>query len=289
MEREAEIVSVARGGVPKKTLGEALRKYSAEVSPTKKGERWEQIRIKAFLESLMPKLQKKLLEDVTTPLLAEWRDARLKDVSPGTVRRELNLLGSVLEMCRREWHWLHDNPLRDVRKPTSPAARRRGVSEREIERITLALGYEPCKPVATMSQQVAVAFLLSVETAMRQGEILALAPGRVDLARRFVTLEKTKNGDERQVPLSSAAVALLASVNCQFDVKAGSADALFRRGRDAAGFHGVHFHDARSEGLTRLSKKFDVLSLARIVGHRDLKSLMIYYNETAEDMAKKLD
>ena len=32
-----------------------------------------------------------------------------------------------------------------------------------------------------------------------------------------------------------------------------------------------------------------VLDLARMVGHRDLKQLQVYYNETAEEMAKLLD
>jgi len=31
-----------------------------------------------------------------------------------------------------------------------------------------------------------------------------------------------------------------------------------------------------------------VLDLARMVGHRDLRMLQIYYNESAEDMAAKL-
>lgn len=32
----------------------------------------------------------------------------------------------------------------------------------------------------------------------------------------------------------------------------------------------------------------ELLELARMVGHRDPRSLMIYYNETAEQLAKKL-
>lgn len=34
--------------------------------------------------------------------------------------------------------------------------------------------------------------------------------------------------------------------------------------------------------------KLDVLSLARMVGHKDLRQLQIYFNLSAEDMAKKL-
>ncbi len=37
-----------------------------------------------------------------------------------------------------------------------------------------------------------------------------------------------------------------------------------------------------------LARKLDVLPLARMVGHTDLKMLMTYYNESAEDLAKRL-
>ena len=50
----------------------------------------------------------------------------------------------------------------------------------------------------------------------------------------------------------------------------------------------LHFHDARHEGITRLAAVLSVLELARAVGHRDLRMLQTYYNESAEDIAKKL-
>lgn len=46
--------------------------------------------------------------------------------------------------------------------------------------------------------------------------------------------------------------------------------------------------EASHLAITRLTQKIDVLDLARMTGHRDLKKLMIYYNPTAEDIAKKL-
>ena len=50
----------------------------------------------------------------------------------------------------------------------------------------------------------------------------------------------------------------------------------------------LHFHDTRHEGITRLAAVLGVLELARAVGHRDLRMLQTYYNESAEDIAKKL-
>src|SRR5258708_32025089 len=46
--REAEIMAGARGELPRKYVSDALKKYAEEVSPNKKGKRWEIIRIKKF-------------------------------------------------------------------------------------------------------------------------------------------------------------------------------------------------------------------------------------------------
>ena len=51
----------------------------------------------------------------------------------------------------------------------------------------------------------------------------------------------------------------------------------------------LHFHDTRREALTRLSKVFDVMELARISGHRDLRVLQnVYYAPSVKDLADKL-
>ena len=74
-----------------------------------------------------------------------------------------------------------------------------------------------------------------------------------------------------------------------FCINSNSLDALFRKYRDKAGISGLHFHDTRHEAITRLAKKLNVLDLARMVGHKKLNQLMTYYNESAEELAKKLD
>jgi len=268
---------------PQNSLHDALIKYSKEVSPTKKGGRWEVLRLEAMAASM--ECAKRTISEVTTPDLVAWRDKRLKEVAPGTVRREMNLLASVFEQARREWHWIKVSPLKDVKRPSNPPARRRGVEQDEIDRICLALGYEDHLPVTTKSQEVAIAFLIGIETAMRAGEILQ-APGC--RKGRIVTLLDTKNGTARRVPLSTAACELLDKVKGGFTVDSASLDSLFRKAKKAAGITDLHFHDSRSEALTRLSKKLDVLELATMVGHSNLKSLLFYYSERTEKLADKL-
>ena len=49
-------------------------------------------------------------------------------------------------------------------------------------------------------------FELALESAMRLREMYTLSKDQVSLPQRTVFLEKTKNGDKRQVPLTSVAV-----------------------------------------------------------------------------------
>jgi integrase len=116
-----------------------------------------------------------------------------------------------------------------------------------------------------------------------------------DVAGRVATLIETKNGTKRKVPLSPRAVALLELLpppkenGTVFGLTAKSLDALFRKAKTRAAIDDATFHDTRHLAITRLAKKLNVLDLARMVGHRDLKQLQVYYNETAEEMAKRLD
>lgn len=270
------------------TLAEALTRYGSEVSTKKRGERWELLRINVWQRLHFAHMK---LCDITTPMIAEWRDERLKKVQNSTVNREMNLLTSIFEQAKREWHWISNNPVRDVSRPPQPKHRDRIFTDDEITRICAALGY-PCKQILLKQHIIAVAFLFAIETAMRREEITGLEWDRLDLVNRVATLPITKNGDARKVPLSTKAVDLLNGMKGfkkPFDVDKDVLTSLFRRACTIAGVDGVRFHDARHSGCTRLAKKLNHLELARMIGHRDLRSLQIYYNETAEELAKKLD
>lgn len=109
----------------------------------------------------------------------------------------------------------------------------------------------------------------------------------------FVHLPDTKNGTKRDVALSARAVELLQKLNPAeagrvFKGNKDSSDPIFRRAVKMAGINDLTFHDSRHTAITRLARKLDVLDLARMVGHRDPRSLMTYYNATAEDIAKRL-
>lgn len=286
---EGEWEGTRAGRLPKKTLKEALEKYALDVSPTKGGERWEKLRLAKYATL---DIAQKWLADVSQPDIAAWRDARLKQVAGSTVAREMNLWHSVFEQARKEWKWLHKNPMDDVSRPEKSPDRMRRCWPHEVEAILAKLGYTEDGPIRTQAALIGLAWLLAIETAMRAGEIRSLREETVFLEKSYVHLPKTKNGDARDVPLSPRAKALLSRVTPvegrYFPISAGSFDAQFRTARKKTTVTDLTFHDSRHEACTRLAKKIQVLDLARMIGHRDLKSLMIYYNPTAEEIAQQL-
>jgi integrase len=274
--------------IKNKTAADVFDRYAREVSPGKGGTRWELLRLAAFEADPVGKVP---LTELNASHIAQWRDRRLKSVKSSTVNREWNLMSAAFSVARKEWLWLRENPMQNVKRPKDPEPRDRRILNDEIDRICLALGFDGVGPVESVQQRCAVAFLFAIETAMRAGEICSL---RRDLVEgRVAHLPKTKNGTSRRVPLSTRAIELLGMLpdldeSC-FGLTARQLDVNFRKGRDRSGIENLVFHDTRHEATTRLAKVFSVLELARVTGHKDLKKLMIYFNETAENLAEQLD
>lgn len=274
------------------TVAELFDRYAREVSPDKGGWRWERIRLLALAKAFpMP------ATELDAAAMAQWRDRRLKQVSAATVNRELNLISAVLTRGIKEWRLpLPVNPVHNIQRPRQPANRRRRVSDEERAAIIKELGWSgETEPVDTYDW-IAWAFCMALETMMRQGEILRLTWRHVHLDGRFCHLPVTKNGDSRNVPLSAAAVALFRLLTPGepearvVPVSVGTFGAYFREAVRGACIEDLHFHDSRREALTRLAPRFgDPLTLGAASGHRDYRSLRVYFEPDPTELAKKLD
>ena len=267
------------------TFGEVMNRYASEVSPSKRGERWEIIRLKKLGTYDIAKIA---ISDLQPQDFAKWRDARLRDVSPGSVNREMVLMSAVMTVARKEWGLIDRNPLSDVRKPAKPPPRERLATKEELDALAISAGQD----LANATARAFHAFLFATETGMRAGEIVGLTWANVSIVDRIAHLPKTKNGTARSVPLSSEAVRLLEAlprVDPVFGLDSKQLDALWRKLRDRAAVSDLTFHDSRHMAITALAQKLDVLDLARMVGHRNVSQLLAYYNASAIDIAKKLD
>ncbi len=272
----------------KTTFGELITRYMAEVTPLMKSAPHDLIRLAALRRHPLCKLN---LVALTPARIAEFRDERLKQVSSGTVIRELAYISSILNHARREWGINTDNPVRMVRKPSSPQGRSRVVSNTELTRILDALTPRPTRRINPWMKSL-VEF--AVETAMRRGELLVLKWADVDLSNRVAHLPETKNGEGRYVPLSTRAIALLHDLprslcGYVFPVKPQTVAAAFMKASMRAELGDVRFHDLRHTAITRLAEKLpNVIELAAVSGHRSLTMLRRYYHPKATDLARKL-
>ena len=273
MEQEAKAKREKAGGGF--TLGDAVDKYSQEVSAKKDGQVWEDRRLKAMAEHFG---RDTLLTDIDAPQIAAWRDARLKAVSGSTVVREANLLRNLFTVARAEWRWCQHKPFDGVRLPPENQPRQAIWGWRQIRRVLRA------KRVGKTAEMQA-AFHIALRTGMRLGEVLA-APVAYDPATRVVVI-KTKTEAAARIPIGRIADRLLRRP--PFTVNANEGSVLFSKLCRELLIEGLTFHDARATALTHLAKKVDVLTLAKISRHKDLSLLSnVYYRPSASDIARKI-
>jgi integrase len=209
------------------TLGDLISRYLVEVTPSMKGAAEDTIRLKAIMRRPIARWS---MVNLSAARIAAYRDERLKEVSAGTVIRELAYLSAIINHARKEWGINIPNPILMVRKPPSPQARTRVLTDDEIAKLMLVL-----EPTGRKSHWTKPAVQLALATAMRRGELLALTWEHIDLVGRTAFLPDTKNGDARTVPLSSVAVQVLAALprhisGVVLPVKAFTLDAAFKDG-----------------------------------------------------------
>ena len=276
----------SRCDADKMLLSDALLRYAEEVSPTKRGHLDEVIRVNALKRAKMAAYS---MAKLSPAIVAGFRDERLRVVGAGAVIRDLSLLSSVINHARREWGVTVNNPCLLVKKPPTPAGRTRVLSAEEEGRLLDAV-----VPTGRRNPEMLPLVQLALQTAMRRGELLALRWEHIDLEAQTAYLPTSKNGHPRLVPLSSTAVAVLASMQRLaegqvFSIAAQTTAAAFTRATVRASIKGLRFHDLRHTATSRMADKLpNVIELAAVTGHRSIQMLKRYYHPNASALAKKL-
>jgi integrase len=272
----------------------ALERYRSSVSILKKGYVQEAYRIAQLSRSFLANIA---VDEITSVDIASYRDMRLSsknaktgtNISPATVRLELSLMSNIFDICRIEWGYCDSNPVSNVRKPKLPPGRERRISPREEKKI-LRFCHTYSNP------ELYSIFVLAIETAMRQGEILNLSWEHVNLKTRVAHLPQTKNGSKRDVPLSLRAREALTRLGTKlegriFTYKNTGLKSVWRLMMNTLQIHDLHFHDARHEAASRFFEMgtMDVMEIAAITGHKSLAMLKRYTHLSAQKLVKKLD
>jgi integrase len=292
--------SFVSSSVAERTLFQDIAdRFAAEFAPHHyRGAAW-----RYKLDRLVNRLGQYSIASLTQERVAQYRDQRLEDpdprfkdksvapkVSGATVKTELDLLSKVLDVASKEFGVaLHNgNPVSMIRKPVGNKSRDRRLTTEQLEALLTVCG-------SSRNTWLKPAVQLSIETAMRQGELLALRWEDVDLAKRVAFLRITKNGESRAVPLASRAIAVLESIPRAIKGQVIPQEkqglyAAFITACKRAEIEDFHWHDLRHEALSRLAERGDlsVLELSAISGHKTLRLVQLYVQMHATALAQKL-
>lgn len=266
------------------TLGDLMRRYIKEVTPTKKSADSERMRLTKLLNAPMCDLP---LSNLTTAPIAAYRDYRAKEAKPGTIARELGLLRTIIEVARKDWGvGLAENVVANVRKLPVKNARDRRLQAGEFERLMEALR-------RTRNKLVRPAIMLAIETGLRRGELLELKWSAIDLTNRTAHIPHTKTGYARTIPLTGRAIELLQALPrtgpLVLPLSPMALRLAWNRVRERAGMPDLRFHDLRHEAISRFAELgLSTVELAAISGHRDMRMLMRYTHLRPADLARKL-
>lgn len=256
--------------------------------------------------------------------------------APGTIRHHVGALRRCLDWVVHQYPaCLSHNPLHELHKgyaTYSPnekqvLARLGLVAKEDCERNRRLAADEESRILATLESDLAtaqdpqarahyeglqLAFTLALETAMRMREIYTLTLDQIDLTQRTIFLTKTKNGDSREVPLSSVACEQLtrewpALVSCRSEgrllpfwngdldpknLKNTSANLSrdYAKVFAAARCDDLHFHDLRHEATCRLvlRTRLSETAISRITGHKSPRMLRRYMSLRGSELAELL-
>jgi integrase len=287
------------------TLAQALERYRDSVTVKKKSHRSELYRVGRILQhpiasrplaTLRADDIEGLMEDLAKAHIAkskDGRDRKQRPASPATQRRYAALLSHLFSIATKRWRIEGlRNPVKEMELPSAGRSRKRRLEDGEEEKVLAALSVCRNRYIEPMAR-------LAIETAMRQGELLALhwKDVRISGDTGTATLHDTKNSEDRIVPLSSRAVAILKEVKgnvpkiagpvfpvSQAEVYSGWINACRR-----AGVVGLRFHDLRHEATSRLFELgLNRIEAASVTGHKTLQMLKDYTHLRAENLAKKI-
>ena len=272
------------------TVGQLIKRYQTEVVPKQRAHQSTLVRCRR----LRRELGKIRLSDLSPAHLASYRDERLKSITPSTLKRELSILSAAINTAIIDWGIpIPANPVRATRIPKYDDSRDRRLKQGEEQKLLA---------VATSVYQRAI--IIAVETAIRRGELLNIRKSHIDFAKQILLIPDTKTDKPRTIPLSTRATKALRD-----QIKSLSDASVVQMERDSKLFtmsgpmfrHNIdrfrckvdmedwRFHDLRHEATSRLFEKgLNMMEVASITGHEDLKMLKRYTHIRPETLVERL-
>lgn len=274
----------------KMTLAKALEKYQEEVTENKKSADTEKYRIAKLKRYDIAAISLyRVSPDAVVKFLGELRKEGL---SENSLRKYCALISHLYTVAVKRWRLEVTNPIKQIELPSNGKPRKRRLE-----------GDEEAKLVAELKKAgpyVLPAFLLAVETTMRQSELLGLQWENIVLDEQsgVARLVDTKNGESRDVPLTSTAVEILKELKRLprsidgrvFPISKPVFRRAWEKAREKAEAPDLRWHDLRHEGTSRLFELgLNWVEASSITGHKTPQMIKDYTHLRAVKLADKLN
>lgn len=244
---------------------------------------------------------KRALIEITPALLAEAKEELLNGITPrnlprtnSTVNRYFSTLSRAFTLAFQEWQWINENPFRRVSKLKENGGRNRFLSREELHTLLAT-----CKN--SKNPLLYGLVLIASTMGLRFGEAANLQWKHVDLENGFITLETSKNGDRRVIPLPDQVASYLNSSD-----RPRSADDFlfpskdpnsrhppsmirkaFQKALKESGIDNFKFHDLRHTCASHLAMNGATQGeLMEILGHRSPTMTRRYAHFSKEHISR---
>lgn len=228
--------------------------------------------VKAFGDLQLRSFSTRPVEEFQTNLLSKGK-------KPSTVNRHIATLKHMFTKAV-EWEMVGEETLRKVRrvKQLPENNRRLRYLSKEESQALINASSPHLRPI----------IITALNTGMRREEILSLEWGKhVDLRHGFILLDKTKNGDRREIPINTdlreTLQGLIRHINSPYvfvDSNGGRFKEVKRSFSTAcrkAGLKDFHFHDLRHTFASQLVMAgVDLITVKELLGHKSIAMTLRY-------------
>jgi integrase len=252
----------------------------------------------------------KMLCEVSSHLVVKYRDMRRVSItkrgvqrSIASVNRELQLLSRIFSRAIAEKKW-HRNPCSSAELEgeklllKGERKRKRWLRLEEREKLEQTITAYLASSDDRKNIHLGKIILLALSTGLRRTELLKLRPADCDFESELIHVRETKTDEPREVPMNTTARAILKEMveeaeskrysylftNPRTGTRYKDVKKAYKRLLKEAGIDDLWFHDLRHSFATAAGDNPNVSlpALAATLGHRNVKTTMIYTHATDE-------
>lgn len=241
--------------------------------------------IRDVLKPFLAWAGERLLSEITSAQMDEYRHSLEKDKRPATVLLHLRQLKAMFTYATQR-EYIPANPMRYQKNLYVKTVSRATVSLEDFGKLLEGLKTKWHRDIVT----------LAILTGLRRQELLGLLWTDVDLSERLLHVRHGKGDKERWVPLNEQALSVLTGMDQTtervFVTRTGHSPSLhgvsrlFARARERAKITtGIHFHSLRHAFATlALAGGAQVQDVQKIMGHSSITTTMGYTHLVSRDM-----